>query len=230
MKKERATSHFLVDFANQTIEAQENPSRDDLRKDIVFKQEVYRVLSAAARALKDFQPEKDMNGEKKFDRFKTFDPIFFKNLNRLKRHMRPHLSPYGVVIKDGKHKMDPRPRLEWQMVWDWEEASPVRIEWFYLEIAKVLSDPDFVEALKQCPECGRLFLSTHSQKEYCRRQCATTKALHDYYRRKEKRENRRYWDPRKKKKRKEVPTRTLAVKTRIGDLRKAKGKLEGERG
>jgi hypothetical protein len=224
----------LLDFANEYIEALENPADDALQTDLIFKQEVHRVLEAAVRVLKRYREEpreeenqKKQNGD---SRFEVFDPAFFKHIESLRRRMKARfVSHYSFgAIENDKIELIIQPRLEWQL--DPSIAHSGNMAWYHLQIANFLSQSDLVSALRQCPWCRRLFLSTHSQKKYCRQRCSRYKALDDHIRRKEVADGRPRRKPSKRRKKKrEVKPRPLAEKTRIGDLRVAKEKLEKEK-
>jgi hypothetical protein len=245
MRQKKTRSHPLLDFANQYIEAVENPGNSNLQTDLIFKQECHRVLEAAVRALEQYrqeaQPEfiKEVSkalGQDGFNELfsklrgpeslEVFDLPFFKHIESLRRRMKPRFVSYVSFgdIQDDEIERVFQPRLEWQLD---PAPHPGNMAWYHLHIANFLSQPDLVSALHQCPWCRRLFLSTHSQKIYCHQRCSRDKALDEHILRKEVKDDLKYWKPSNRKRK--VQPRPLAEKSRIGDLRKAKEKLEKEK-
>ncbi len=177
-------SHWLIEFANRWKDALESPSRE-VEKTVIFSKEVHRVLEAAAQTLR--QRRKNPESRIKNDH-QRFDPTFFAHIEEARAHMKPRfIVPDLEETSHENHELDSCARLEWEP--DLGEAHRGTMTWYYLQVANFLCQPDLVEALRQCPWCERLFLSTHKAKKYCSRKCKA----HDEYERRYRKTRKRRW-------------------------------------
>ncbi|NIS68738.1 MAG: hypothetical protein GTO12_07210 [Proteobacteria bacterium] len=168
-------SHWLIEFANRWKDALESPSRE-VEKTVIFSKEVHRVLEAAAHTLRHQREYPDNQSNYTHERF---DPTFFAHIEEARAHMKPRFIVPGLEeTRHGNNDLDSCARLEWEP--DLGEVHRGTMTWYYLQVANFLSQPDLVVALRQCPWCERLFLSTHKTKKYCSHKC---KANDEYERR-----------------------------------------------